>query len=302
MSFISRFLVSALLVCGLATCLQAATSIQGTVGGRGYTASIPSGPPPAGGFPVIMVLHGGGGTGDRIARITGFDSYVDKRRFIAVYPDSGGRQWNDGRETTQNNGDDVAFLLGVIRDLAARGADPRRVFVVGASNGGMMVQRLACDAPSSFAAFGVVIANMPSNLIRRCQPNRGVPIMFFNATTDPLMPWNGGDIRSGMMRGVGGKVASTPQTLDFWAQVNGCSGEQVQSLPDRTNDGTSVQRHSFASCARAPAVLFEVDGGGHTWPGGPEAQRAIVKRVVGPTSQDISATATLLDFFSRYGL
>lgn len=304
MRMVSRSLQGAMVIAGLFASMAsgvAATSVQGSVGGRSYTAVVPAGAPPAGGFPVVMVLHGGGGSGDRVAKQTGFANYVDRRKFIAVFPDAGGQQWNDGRETTRGAGSDVNFLVQVAQQVTANGGDPRRVFVTGVSSGGMMAQRLACEAADTFAAAAIVNANMPAGIARSCRPARSLPIVFFSSPNDPLMPWDGGSIRAGMMRGAGGTVISTPQTVDFWARVNGCGGEKVSQLPDRANDGTSVRLHSF-SCSGGSTVLYEIDGGGHTWPGSAGGQRPMLQRIVGPTSQDINATATILDFFGRYGL
>jgi polyhydroxybutyrate depolymerase len=42
-------------------------------------------------------------------------------------------------------------------------------------------------------------------------------------------------------------------------------------------------------------VLYTIEGGGHTWPGGPP-----VGRRVGRVSRDIDATSAMLDFFDRH--
>jgi polyhydroxybutyrate depolymerase len=253
------------------------------------------------GLPIVIVLHGGLGNGERTAARTGFADYVDQDGFIAVFPDAGGRQWNDGRETTNSDQDDVAFLLKVVQDVATNGGDRRRVFVAGGSNGGMMAQRLACEAAGSVTAIGVVNGNLPTGLVSECSPARPVPIIVFGAPTDPVVPWDGGEIKTFMNRGAGGTVISTPKTVSFWAQVNGCSGERSQPMPDVADDGTTVSLHSFGTCG-ATTELYEVKGGGHTWPGSKAPERPIVQRIVGNTSQDISATRLMVDFFSNYGL
>lgn len=300
------FAVAVAAALGILTGLaNAATSKQGTidVGGtkRTYTIYLPNGHDPSRRHPIVMALHGGMGDGSRIAHQSGLPGYVDRYGIIAIFPNAGGQQWNDGRETTRSGRDDVAFLVKLVQQVADQsGGDPKRVLVTGASNGGMMAQRLACDASDVFTAVAVVVANLPTGLVNRCQPKRPVPIMFFNADTDPFMPWAGGDIRTGRFRGVGGKVISTQKTIDFWERVNGCQNEQTQSLPDRANDGTRVKLHTF-SCSGAPVLLYEIQGGGHTWPGGPAAERAMVQQIIGPTSRDISATQLMLDWFGKLG-
>src|SRR5579885_1930709 len=197
------FIVATLLfhgTAGAAQVQQGAIPFQGQM--RTYSVYLPDNFGLGRPLPVVMMLHGGEGNGGRIAQQTGLPAFVDRDRFIAVFPDAGGRQWNDGRETTRSEIDDVGFLVAVVHDVVGRyGGDPARVFVGGASNGGMMVQRLACETTSVFNAYAVAIANMPVALLGACHPPRRAPMLFFESTDDPLMPWAGGEIRHGRFRG-----------------------------------------------------------------------------------------------------
>ena len=97
-------------------------------------------------YPLVMVLHGGGkGDGDDISKHLGMNKIADKENFIVVYPNGIDAQWNDGRGKTfkRNNSnedvDDVGFLSSLIDHFIANyKIDPKRVYVTGASNGGMM--------------------------------------------------------------------------------------------------------------------------------------------------------------------
>jgi polyhydroxybutyrate depolymerase len=52
----------------------------------------------------------------------------------------------------------------------------------------------------------------------------------------------------------------------------------------------------FLSCPEGRAVeLYTIDGGGHTWPGGPEAGRR-----VGRVSREIDATELIWAFFAGH--
>jgi Poly(3-hydroxybutyrate) depolymerase len=42
-------------------------------------------------------------------------------------------------------------------------------------------------------------------------------------------------------------------------------------------------------------VLYTIEGGGHTWPGGPP-----VGRSVGRVTRDLDANRVMLDFFDRH--
>ena len=69
-----------------------------------------------------------------------------------------------------------------------------RVYVAGASNGGMMALRLACERTGRLAAVAVVIANQPWPQVERCRPTVPLPLILINGTDDPLMPWGGGPV------------------------------------------------------------------------------------------------------------
>lgn len=91
-------------------------------------------------LPLLIVLHGGGGTGQKMQRFLGFDSYADERGFYVAYPDSyqppgelGTFHWNDGRGTEKTSGiDDVKFLVEMIAEIGRRTPlDVSRVYVTG---------------------------------------------------------------------------------------------------------------------------------------------------------------------------
>jgi len=251
-------------------------------------------------LPIMVVLHGGLDNGTGVARETRLANYVDSTKFIAVFPDSNGKQWNDGRRTTASRGDDVAFLRALIALVVQKWrGDPARVFIAGISNGGMMALRMACEASDIFTAVGTVVANMPVDLIDRCKPARPIPIVMFNGTRDRLMPWDGGSIPTSRIYpgGAGGEVVSTLQTFNFWMRQDGCSQPNVTTL-----SGTSVRRYTATGCrSNTKVTLYELDSG-HGWPGGTDPQGPIALMILGRISQEINASAILISFFGQYGL
>ena len=91
-------------------------------------------PSSAGAHPaLVMMLHGGFGTGQGAEGADGWDALASARGFIVVYPDGIARAWNAGRCCGQPYArkiDDVAFLTAVIGEVERQdGADPHRVFV-----------------------------------------------------------------------------------------------------------------------------------------------------------------------------
>src|SRR6266446_10426187 len=65
------------------------------------------------------------------------------------------------------------------------------------------------------------------------------------------------------------------QPQDFWRKWHGTSSTpEVENLPDQAHDGTSVRREVYAvSKQGAEVVVYAIEGGGHTWSGGPQYLR-----------------------------
>lgn len=271
---------------------------------RSYLMVTPAGAG-RGPFPVVVALHGALMDGRAMRRTFGLDDVADREEFVAVYPDGLGRRWNDGRRQPwrrrSESVDDVAFLTRLARRLIDEGiADPDRLYLVGASNGGMMVFRMACEAPAIFTAYAAIIANMPIRLAKSCRPGRGVPMLIMNATKDPLVPWDGGPLGFG---GRYGQLVSTEESLAFWQRNNGCDGpRQKRPLPDKDRkDGSTVMAEQYNKCkSGAPVVLITVAGGGHLPPGATLVARPLIEGILGKGNRDISAAEISWKFFRRF--
>ena len=62
---------------------------------------------------------------------------------------------------------------------------------------------------------------------------------------------------------------------------------------------TDVTRLEYTKCADdAAVVLYTIQGGGHTWPGG----KPLPEWFVGPTSNSIDATSLMWAFFREHPL
>ena len=257
-------------------------------------------------LPTVIVLHGALMDGRWMQETMGLDPIARKEGFLAVYPDALHRLWNDGRRykrvfwrRDRERTDDVAFLKRLTGRLVDQGlTDPDRVYLIGVSHGGMLAFRAACEAAETFAAVGVVIANMPVDVARTCKPHRGMPIIVINATDDPLMPWNGGPL--GYL-GQQGAVISTPDSIDFWRRNNGCAAKaEKRALPDKDpSDGTTTSAKQYIACGTgAPVVLVTVEGGGHVPPGADMGP--LVTAVMGKANKDISAADLSWKFFRQF--
>lgn len=238
--------------------------------------------------PLIIVLHGTGGSGSSTADEAGFTAIAERERLIVVYPEALDGQWMDGRPGADGP-EDVTFITRVIGALGATLAlNPDQVFVLGFSSGGTLAQRLACALPEQLAAVGVIAAPMPEYLQAECAGTAPIPIMLIQGTDDSAFPW----------LGVPGTVLGGRATRDFWVAHNGCGIASAQTpLPDNAPaDGTLTIREQFSLCAANAEVRFYgVYGGGHAWPG-----RAF-SGASGPAGMDFDASEAMWSFFSAHG-
>ncbi|QUJ66503.1 prolyl oligopeptidase family serine peptidase [Photobacterium sp. GJ3] len=276
------------------------------VGGvtRSYFLDLPPASQRDGKYPLVLVLHGGGrGDGLSVAKHFGLSALAARDGSILVYPNGLDGFWRDGRDQRfRDNGDrpvdDVAFISALIdRLIAQQRVDPKRVYVTGISNGGMMAFRLGCELSQKLTAIAPVAASMPSRIYRTCQPARSLPVLVMNGTQDPMVPYTGGYVH--FYRQKRGAVVSTEQAISFWQRQNACHTERVvQLLPDiNLRDDSRVQWTRFGSEGSFCGVeLYTVLGGGHTFPG---SQIPDIPMLLGHKNQDIDGAQVIWAFFQR---
>ena len=298
----AMLLLASGLACGaLAGSASAADqSAQLTFGGkvRTYTVHMPDRAPPTRGFPVILAFHGGGMQGAGMARMSGLDAVADKRGFIAVYPDGLDKHWNDGRLSIKNPQDDVGFVSALLDKLAAdHTVDKARIYATGISNGALFAERLGCDLSQRISAIAPVAGTLPVATSRDCRPARPVAVLQIDGTADPIMPFNGGGVKSFGGKGEGGEVLAVKTTAQFWARHDGCTaaGPKEMLPPIAPLDHTRIVRVRALGCmAGGEVTALAVVGGGHTWPGGPQYAPRLT---VGVASRQMNASAVIADFF-----
>jgi len=254
--------------------------------------------------PLVVVLHGGGGTGKGMVKLTGFNAIADRENFIVVYPNGVENHWNDGRgiqryRTQVENIDDVGFISALVDRLSDElNIDAKRIYVTGISNGGMMSHRLGCELSQKIAAICPVASNIPVNMASAWEPSRPVSVLIINGTDDPLVPWGGGDIRFG--RAKLGEVLSVADTVKFWVGKNRCAlSPAITQVQDKDPaDGTKVRKESYGGCRHgAEVVLYAIEGGGHTWPGG---LQYLPESIIGRTSREFNASEVIWQFFKEH--
>ncbi len=259
--------------------------------------------------PVVMVLHGGGGSADQALGLPNKDSpqklwlsLAEQHNFIVIVPNgtigpANRRGWNDCRSDwdEQTQTDDVAFLSTLLDKIKTRyNYDDKRVYVAGVSNGGFMTLRLAMEIPEKITAIAAVIANMPFNT--ECA-DATIPIsaLFMNGTQDSLVPYNGGDMSDDR-----GTVLSVDDSIEYWKIRNGITGDPIEETIEdiNTQDGCNVVKYLYQNGTNNTEVsLYKVINGGHAEPSIAEKFGPVYRAIVGNQNYDMEMATEIWSFF-----
>lgn len=254
--------------------------------------------------PVVMIFHGGGGYPGAVRHQSGMDAVSEREGFLAVYPAGTGRLfddrllvWNDGREPKDGSTkgvDDVAFVKALLEDLTRYFmVDSKRIYATGISNGALMCYRLAQQLSERIAAIGPVSGQRAVDEFFP-KPKRAVPIIHFHGKADSYAPFEGGTPkRSNFKSGFKPVV----QALETWVAHNGCP-----TKPAQTKRVGNAVKTTYRPCRNgADVVLWTLEDGGHSWPGG-KMSPAEVKAKMGNINKDIAASEVMWDFFKEHAL
>jgi polyhydroxybutyrate depolymerase len=260
-----------------------------------------------GSVPLVIGLHGSGGSGAGLEERTGLRAAGIAKGFAVMLPDGGirtqrpdgssGYFWNipgvplvDGRAVPDTALDDIRFIADAIDHLTKQGCvDGRKVYVTGMSGGGRMASMLGCRLADRIAAIAPVAGlragraaapDFDEPETNDCRPARPLSVLSFHGTDDEVNPFPGGlGVRWGY---------SVERAAVRWASLDGCS-----ATPAIEKVSANLSRIRYGACkAGKEVVLYRINasreqGGGHIWPGE-------------QSGGGVSATELMLDFFSRH--
>lgn len=156
-------------------------------------------------WPLVVVMHGRGGTAETFFDISGMSAVAEERKFIAVFPQAGIHQqkpeglknvlfWNGSHEGKAI--DDVAFIRSMIADIESRiSVDRGRIYACGQSSGGIMADVLCGSASDLFTACaswsGMFHPKKVHNVYPKTEPV--IPTLFICGENDRFCTQEGED-------------------------------------------------------------------------------------------------------------
>lgn len=269
---------------------------------RQYVLHQPFGYRGSGRLPLVIFLHGAGGSAGGASLAYGWRTQSNRERFFVAFAEAlpafpslqpdftkNPRFWNDGsgRGTAIHNAiDDVGYLGAVLDDIERRcPIDPDRVYISGFSSGASMTCRAGVELSARLAAIAPVSGHLELTNPRPAHP---ISMMLITGLADPLNPFDGG-----MARNPWGPDSVKPpmtQTALDWSKLIG-AGDVPQVLSDA--DGIKSERFGPGPSGQV-VILTTVANLGHEWPGYP---RVLPVAISGPTRLTPNATELVWEFF-----
>jgi polyhydroxybutyrate depolymerase len=184
--------------------------------------------------PLLVVLHGYANDGAVTSGYLRALSVADSNGMLLVAPNGtvdpqGKRFWNATDACCGPEGasvDDSAYLAAVIEKIeSSYDVDPKRVFLLGHSNGGFMAYRMACDHADLVAAVASFEGAM-TNDVSQCDPSEPVSVLAIHGTADDVIRYDGGASPTTSAR-----YPSVQTSTKDWARFDHCDARPTRGDP-----------------------------------------------------------------------
>ncbi len=244
--------------------------------GRGpVQLMIPNGYSPSTPVPLVVSLHGYGGTGESYIDYWKKNGQVDARKFIVAAP-SGKKNskdrsfWNATAaccDKDLSGVDDSQYLRALIEAIETEYTiDPQSIHVTGYSNGGFMAHRMACAHADKLASI-VSVAGAGISKESSCNPDHPIHVLQVHGVDDGVIRYQGGGLKN-FNSDVPIPHPSALQTVAFWAQKNSGPAQPTtvdpMDLSERTAGiDTEVIRYQSPGRPSGTVELWSIRGESH---------------------------------------
>lgn len=220
--------------------------------------------------PLLVLLHGYSASGLLEDLYLNLKASAEAHGMLYIHPDGqidskGNRYWNATDaccDFDHSNVDDSAYVAGLIAEIGTRYAvDPKRVFLLGHSNGAFMSYRMACDHADVIAGI-VSIAGATFQDTTKCHPSGPVAVLQVHGTADKEVIYGGSTTAGDVYPGAA-------QTVTDWATYDGCATTPDTSSPNLDLDDqlagaeTTVSKFTSGCAKNGQVELWSIQGGSH---------------------------------------
>lgn len=239
-------------------CAAAAKAGNATldVGGvkRSFVLSVPKAYDPYTAYPVVFVLHSGGGTGASARSYFAFDQLGVEEKAVIVYPDAVSKNWDLDSPSATNR--DVAFFDALVDHVKKTTCvDASRIFATGTSQGAYLANQLGCRRGDVLRGIAPHAGGGPwestggtwdqQGHLTSCQGKAPAAMIFIGLADTSVLPTEG------------------EKSVSHWSWANGC---KVQTSP-----ASPAPCVAFEACTK-PVVACRLPGVTHRmWTEGPKA-------------------------------
>lgn len=210
---------------------------------------------------LLIAFHGLGDTAANFASAIDAKGVADRLGVIVAVPQglsqpsSSPSSWNAGAccafEDTERN--DVALLDTIPNAITnVTEFDSTTIDVAGFSNGGFMVEYLACKFPTKIRGGLSVAGSLPVPQ-DECEHHKNVRLVRFHGTDDTRVPFKGGEWR-------GHQLLSFDEEFVFWRNAIRCSHAPI---PMQTG---AIACRTQKNCAQGAVQFCAVHGLENQWP------------------------------------